>query len=142
MKVCRHKGLVTAVLTRSEHCPPHVHVGTDKWDARFLFSFWHDGVRLWDVIPAHNEPTVAVLEDLRFVVKQAVNLRKARGLWWGSRQTLCLDNLMWDVDGEEAISPKDHRLRALAIEWVRFDDRAYKTVLKLAGRTMPLEIEL
>lgn len=46
MKVCSHKGLVIAVLTRNVHCPPHVHVGTTKWNARFLFSFWHDGVRL------------------------------------------------------------------------------------------------
>ena len=46
MKVCSHKGLVIAVLTRNEHCPPHVHVGAARWDARFLFSFWHNGVRL------------------------------------------------------------------------------------------------
>lgn len=131
-----------AVLTHNEHCPPHVHVGTQKWDARFLFSFWHDGVRLWDLTPAQNEPTAAMLEDLRLALKQAANLRKARRLWWGSRQTLCLDNLMWDVDGEEAISPKVQRAKALAIEWSRFDERTYKTVLKLSGRTMPLEITL
>ena len=40
MKVCSHKGLVIAVLTGNEH------VGTVKRDARFLFSFWHNDVRL------------------------------------------------------------------------------------------------
>jgi hypothetical protein len=61
MKVCSHKGLVIAVLTRNEHCPPHVHVGTTKWNARILFSFRYNDVRLW-VTPARNEPNVAVLE--------------------------------------------------------------------------------
>lgn len=73
MKVCEHRGLVVAVLTRNEHCPPHVHVGTDDWDARFEFSFWHDGVRLWDVLPAQNMPSVALLQELRQALKQAAN---------------------------------------------------------------------
>ena len=38
MKLCVYRDLVIAVLTRNEHCPPHVHVGTDKWDARFQFE--------------------------------------------------------------------------------------------------------
>jgi hypothetical protein len=75
MKVCSHKGLVIAVLTRNEYCPPHVHVGTAQWDARFLFSFWHNDVRLWDVTPAQNEPNTAVLEELRQALKQPVHLR-------------------------------------------------------------------
>lgn len=69
MKVCVHHGLVIAVLTRNEHCPPHVHVGTEQWDARFEFSFWHHGVRLWDVLPAQNTPSAALLEGLRQVLK-------------------------------------------------------------------------
>ena len=73
MKVCEHRGLVVAVLTRNEHCPPHVHEGTDDWDARFEFSFWHDGVRLWDVLPAQNMPSVALLQELRQALKQAAN---------------------------------------------------------------------
>ena len=86
MKVCKHAGLTIAVLTRNEHCPPHVHVGTEKWDARFQFSFWHNGVRLWDVMPAQNEPSAAVLEGLRLALKQPAHLRRARDLWWSSRQ--------------------------------------------------------
>lgn len=142
MKVCRHQGLLIAILTRNEHCPPHVHVGTEKWDARFTFSFWHNGVRLWDVIPARHEPSAVVLEDLRLVIKRPVHLRKARGLWWHSRRTLCLDRQWWDVAGEEAVHPATRRAGALEIESAHFDAQAYRTVLKLAGRTAPLEIEL
>ena len=65
MKVFMPQGLVLAVLTRNEHWPPHVHVGPSEWVARFELSFWHNGVRLWDVVPAQNQPSVVVLERLR-----------------------------------------------------------------------------
>ncbi|MEX8520220.1 MAG: DUF4160 domain-containing protein [Leptothrix sp. (in: b-proteobacteria)] len=137
-----HKGLVIAVLTRNEHCPPHVHVGTAKWDARFQFGFWHNGVRLWDVTPAENEPNVSVLEELRQVIKQPSHLRRACELWWSSRQTLCLENQQWDSVAEEVVSPKDRRAGALVIQSSHFDAQAYKTVLQLAGLSSPVEIEL
>lgn len=142
MKVCTHKGLVIAVLTRNEHCPPHVHVGTAKWDARFEFSFWHDGLRLWDVTPAENEPSAAVLEELRQVIKQPSHLRRARELWWRSRQTLCLENQQWDSVAGEVVSPKGRRSGARVIQSSHFDAQAYKTVLQLAGHSSPVEIEL
>ncbi|MFM2056001.1 MAG: hypothetical protein RLY71_386 [Pseudomonadota bacterium] len=142
MKVCSHKGLVIAVLTRNEHCPPHVHVGTAKWDARFQFSFWHDGVRLWDVTPAENEPNVTVLEGLRQVIRQPDNLRRARELWWLSRQTLCLENQRWDPGAAEVVGPRLARPGARQILSSRFDAAAYRTVLQLAGSSDPVEIEL
>ncbi len=142
MKVCSHKGLVIAVLTRNEHCPPHVHAGSIKWDARFLFSFWHNGVLLWDVTPMRNEPNALVLEGLRLVLKQPANLRRARALWWASRQTLCLENQLWDMAAEEVVSPKDRRPAALPIRSARFDAQGNRTILQFAGRTGPLEIEL
>jgi hypothetical protein len=142
MKVCTHKGLVIAVLTRNEHCPPHVHAGTDKWDARFEFSFWHNSVRLWDAVPAQNQPTAAVLEDLRLAIKTPAHLRRARELWWSSTQTVCLVNQLWDVDANEIVSAKDRRPGAKVIESARFNPQAYKTVLQLAGQTSPLEITL
>ena len=142
MRVCTHKGLVIAVLTRNEHCPPHVHVGTDKWVARFKFSFWHNGVSLWDVVPEQNQPTVAVLESLRLALKQPTNLRRARDIWWSSQQTICLVNQLWDIDADEVVSAQDHRASICVIETARFDAQAYKTVLQLAGQSSPLEIEL
>lgn len=142
MKVCVHRGLVIAVLTRNEHCPPHAHAGTDKWDARFEFSFWHDGVRLWDVLPAQNVPSAPLLEELRQVLKQGVNLKRARELWWSSRQTMCLDNQQWDTAAQEVVSPRAKRPGALDIQSGHFDASRYRTVLKLAGQTLPLEIQL
>lgn len=142
MKVCTHNGLDIAVLTRNEHCPPHVHVGTDKWDARFQFSFWHNGVRLWDVTPAQNEPKAAMLEELRQALKLPEHLRRARELWWSSRQSVCLDNQQWDVVSEEVISPKERRTSALDIISSRFDPQGYRTILQLSGQISPLEIEL
>ncbi|MHB8201987.1 MAG: hypothetical protein ACYDD9_14385, partial [Acidithiobacillus sp.] len=71
MKVCTHRGLLIAVLTRNEHCPPHVHVGTDDWNARFEFSFWHNGVRLWDVMPIQESPSAGLLEEIRQAIRRA-----------------------------------------------------------------------
>lgn len=142
MKVRTHKGLLIAVLTRNEHCPPHVHVGTDKWEARFEFSFWHNGVRLLDVVPVKNQPIVAVLEDLRQTLKQPVNLRRAREIWWGCRQTVCLVNQLWNIETDEIVSTQYRRLDARVIEAAHFDAQRYKTVLQLAGQSSPLEIEL
>lgn len=142
MKICTHKGLAIAVLTRNEHCPPHVHVGSDKWQARFEFGFWHNGVRLLDVVPMQNQPTVAVLEDLRQVLKQPANLRRAREIWWRSLQTVCLANRLWDTDLDEAVSTNDRRPSIRVIDAARFDASSYKTVLRLAGQFNFLEIEL
>ena len=142
MRVFTHKGLVIAVLTRNEHCPPHVHAGTDKWEARFEFSFWHNGVRLWDVVPAQNQPTATFLEDLRLAIKLPAHLQRAREIWWNSSQTVCLVNQLWDVQADETVSAKDRRPGAKMIESAHFDPRVYKTVLQLAGQTSPLEISL
>lgn len=134
--------MVIAILTRNEHCPPHVHVGTDKWEARFEFSFWHNGVSLWDVVPEQNQPTVAVLESLRQAIKKPANLRRAREIWWNSLKRVCLVNQRWDTGADEVVSAKDQRPGACVIEAARFDAQAYKTVLQLAGHSSPLEIEL
>ncbi len=142
MKVRVHRGLLIAVLARDEHCPPHVHVGTADWDARFEFAFWHNSVRLWDVLPVQATPSISLLEDLRQVVMQPKNLKRARELWWLSRQTLCLYNQQWDTVTEEVVGPKALRQSALPIEASHFDATKYSTVLNLAGRTHPLEIRL
>ena len=140
MKVCSHRDLVIAVLTRNEHCPPHVHVGTDKWAARFQFSFWHDGVQLWDVVPTRNAPSALLLEELRQVLMRRSNLNRARKLWWRACETVCLDNQHWDPTGLEVVAPKSRRVGALAIASARFDPTTNRTVLMLDGQLMPLEI--
>ena len=142
MEVCRHKGLLVAVLTRNEHCPPHVHVGTADWEARYEFCFWHNDVSLLDVVPVKNQPSVAVLEDLRQVIKNPLNLRRARKGWWEVLGSTCLENQMWDAKQQEVVSPKAKRLGSRVITAAVFDGRQYKTFLTLAGLDKPVEIEL
>ena len=142
MKVCTYRGLLMAVLTRNEHCPPHVHVGSSNWQARLEFSFWHAGVRLMDVVPVHRQPTVGVLEGLRRALKTPANLRRARLCWWQSVQSVCLVNQVWDEQAREAVSPQDKRPGARVIQAAVFDAERYRTILKLKGASAPVEIAL
>ena len=141
MRVCAHRRLVFAVLTRDEHCPPHVHVGTDKWEARFEFSFWDNSVRLWDVVPAQRSPSASLLEELRRVLKKPENLKKARQLWWRSRQTVCLENQHWDASVQAVVSPITRRSGAVAILSGQFDASRYRTTLLVANEDQ-VEIQL
>ena len=141
MRVCAHRRLVFAVLTLDEHCPPHVHVGTDKWEARFEFSFWDNSVRLWDVVPAQRSPSASLLEELRRVLKKLENLKKARQLWWRSRQTVCLENQQWDASVQAVVSPSTRRSGAVAILSGHFDASRYRTTLLLANEDQ-VEIQL
>jgi hypothetical protein len=142
MKVCTHQGSLMAVLTRNEHCPPHVHVGSADWEVRFEFSFWHNGVRLWDVVPVKNQPSVAVLEGFRQALKKPQHLRQARACWWQSFQAVCLVNQMWDAKAQEVPSPKDKSTGALLIQTAVFDAQRYRTILQLKGAISPVEIQL
>jgi hypothetical protein len=142
MKVCMHRGILLAVLTRNEHCPPHVHVGTDRWEARFEFGFWHNSVTLLDVVPTKNAPSVTMLEELRLILKSARNLKKARSLWWLSVKSTCLENQKWDVEKGEVVFTKSKRIKSVVIESSRFDPNVYKTEIFLVGCDEPLEITL
>lgn len=142
MKVCSYKGMVLAVLTRNEHCPPHVHAGATGWEARFEFSFWHNGVRLWDVVPLRNRPSIAVLEELRQTLKTTEHLRRARMCWWRSLRAVCLVNQMWDTQMQEIVPPQEYRSGALLIKAAFFDEQQYQTVLQLQGASSPVEIAL
>lgn len=143
MKICTYKGLLMAVLTRNEHCPPHVHVGSARWEARFEFSFSHNGVRLWDVVPVHKQPTVAVLEGLRQALKKPANLHHARACWWASVQSVCLVNQCWDGLAQQVVSPQAKAAQGRAlIESASFDVQRYCTILQLKGASSPVEIEL
>lgn len=142
MKVFMHQGLLVAVLTRNEHCPPHVHVGPAEWEARFEFSFWHTGVRLWDVVPTQNQPSVVVLERLRRAIKSPAHLHRARECWWQSQQTVCLVNQAWDEQANEVVAPRLGRSDARVIQTAVFDAQRHRTILQLEGVDDPVEIEL
>ena len=141
MKITRYKNYTLAVLTRNEHCPPHVHVGSSEWEARFKFSFWHDDVCLWDVVPVKNAPKISLLEGLRMELKQPVKLRKARASWWRACGTVCLDHLMWQSETQEVLTLKDAKPGARKIASARFDASKYSTTLCFEGESGILEIE-
>ena len=137
-----HQGLLVAVLTRNEHCPPHVHVGPAEWEARFEFSFWHNGVRLWDVVPTQNQPSVGVLERLRQAIKSPAHLRRASECWWQSQQAVRLVNQAWDDQANEVIAPQVKRTGTRVIQTAVFDAQRHRTILQLEGTDVPVEIEL
>jgi hypothetical protein len=141
VKVARYRRYSLVILTRNEHCPPHVHVGDSDWEARFKFSYWHDTVCLWDVVPAKNGPTAALLEQIRQVLTRPANLRRARQLWWKASRTLCLDNLMWEPDSMEVVGPKRATRSTSKIVSAAFDAVEYRVVLVLDAAP-DLEIRL
>lgn len=141
VKITRYRNYTLVVLTRNEHCPPHVHVGDADWEARFKFSFWHGTVCLWDVVPVQSAPKAALLERLRQALMKPANLRKARQAWWQSRQTACLNNLLWQPGTQEVVSPRDARRGARKIVSAVFESAGDKTVLRLEDASV-VEIEL
>lgn len=80
MRVGTYKGYVISVFIRDEHCPPHVHVRGNEWDARFRFSFLNGEVELWDVEPERWQPPMAVLKEIRGAIMQRHYLARAQDL--------------------------------------------------------------
>ena len=141
MKVAIFKGLLIAVLTR-DHCDPHVHVRGRGWKARYEFSFWHNDIRLWDVVPSANSPGWKQLEELRVFIKEPSNLRTARELWWGSHKMICLENKYWDTLQNEVVQQPTNRVGTFQIVTAVFDPKNYSTIIKVVGQTELLEIKL
>lgn len=142
MRVCRYKGFSLVILLRDEHCPPHVHVDASTWSARFKFSFWHNGVELWDVIPHARRPPVAVLEGLRQTLRQSAHLRRARSIWWNKLQTVCLDRQLWDWQNNEVVVVKQIASSTRMIDSACYEPLENKTRLTLMGTMEGVEIEL
>lgn len=131
MKICSYNGFDITVLTRDEHCPPHVHVNGDKWSARFEFAFWDDGVRLMDVKPNSVTPKAKDLEGIRQELKEPANLRKAREAWWAVVNSVCLVNQAWDTNELCVVEPRPQG--ANRIKEASFSEQHYETVLTLAN---------
>lgn len=142
MKVCSYKGLSVVIMLRDEHCPPHAHVDAGAWSARFKFSFWHNGVELWDVVPLSRRPPLAVLEGLRQSFMQSAHLLRARGIWWRKLQTACLDNHLWDWKINEVVGMKRIASTTNMIGSARYEPESNKTLLALVGAQEGVEIEL
>lgn len=106
------------------------------------FSFWHNGVELWDVVPHSHRPPLAVLEGLRQALRQPVHLRRARGIWWSKLQTACLDNQLWDWQGNEVVVMRWIGSTTYMIGSARYEPESNKTLLSLMGAPEGVEIEL
>jgi hypothetical protein len=142
MKVCSYKGLSVVIMLRDEHCPPHAHVEAGAWSARFRFSFWHNGVELWDVVPLSRRPPIAVLEGLRQSLKLPAHLLRARHIWWRKLQTACLDNQLWDWQTSEVVVVKRIVSTTNMIGSACYEPQTNRTRLFLIGAQEYVEIEL
>lgn len=142
MKVCSYKGLSIVIMLRDEHCPPHVHVNAGVWSARLGFSFWHNDIQLWDVVPLSRRPPLAVLEGLCRSLEQPAHLRRARRIWWSKLQTVCLDNQWWDSHTNEVLGMKLVTDTTYRVGTARYLPEEDKTLLTLTGASEGVEIEL
>lgn len=142
MKVCSYKGLSIVIMLRDEHCPPHVHVTAGAWSARLGFSFWHNDIQLWDVVPLSRRPPLAVLEGLCRSLEQTAHLRRARRIWWSRLQSVCLDNQLWDSHTNEVLGMKLVTDTTYRIGTARYLPEEDKTLLTLTGASEGVEIQL
>lgn len=90
--------------TRDEHCPPHVHVEHEaaRWEARLAFSFIDNVVRLMDVDPVVNAPSMRMIDRIKAAI--ATDLAKCRAKWWAIVGTCCIDNRWIQVSGEGKVT--------------------------------------
>ena len=93
-------------------------------------------------MPTQNQPSVGVLERLRQAIKFPAHLQRAREYWWQSQQAVCLVNQAWDDQTNEVIAPHVKRPGARTIQAAVFDAQSHRTILKLEGTEVPVEIEL
>ncbi|NWA68471.1 DUF4160 domain-containing protein [Pseudomonas reactans] len=142
MRVGTYKGYVISVFIRDEHCPPHVHVWGNEWDARFRFSFLHGEVELWDVEPERRQPPMAVLKEIRGAIMQRHYLARARRIWREYLQTVCLENHSWDWEACEVLSGLIIQPGVYVIARARHDVVGQKTILNLVRAPGFVEIEL
>lgn len=142
MKVCNYKGLSVVIMLRDEHCPPHAHVEAGTWSARFRFSFWHNGVELWDVVPISRRPPSATLDGVLRSLRQPANLLRARCIWWRKLQTVCLENQLWDWHSNEVVAVKRVVSTTNMIGTACYEPETNTTRLSLIGAQKCVEIEL
>lgn len=142
MKLFSYKGLSVVIMLLDEHCPPHAHVDAGSWSARFKFSFWHNSVELWDVVPHSNRPPGAVLGGLRHALRQPAHLRRARSIWWEKLHTVCLDHQIWDWQTGEVVVAKRIASTTHMIYSACYEPETNKTLLSLIGVWEGVEIKL
>ncbi len=93
-------GLSIEVLTRDEHCPPHVHVmhRGEGWEIKVYFSFAEHGQGSYRVeAVAHGGmPSIGRVNTVINLI--ARGRRDCRRKWWKYLATVCLRNQWLEVD--------------------------------------------
>lgn len=92
MALWQHKN-VKAWIYMNDHCDPHVTFDcqADAWKARIQFSMVKPSIRLIDVKPVRNAPSLALLNALANQLGQ--RLDQCRMQWWRTKSgELCIDN--------------------------------------------------
>ncbi|WP_261641539.1 hypothetical protein [Erwinia mallotivora] len=97
MKICVIGKFEVKVLTRNEHCPPHVHVFFDKGEMRLEFSFVHNDFEVYDTKPIKNEPLEKEIDNLITALKKKEILDMIRMCWDKIGIGTCLENKYWDL---------------------------------------------
>jgi hypothetical protein len=147
MKVSVYNGLTVAVLVgEQEHCPPHVHVQHDGWDARFVFSFLHNGVEIWAFNSSEKLPPKGLAEKLRQHIETPGNLKNARKTWLkahgAGKLKICLDNKYWDPVNLVEVDGGDAKKGMCKIQTAVFDLGKCLTTLTFVGGEEPVGIQL
>lgn len=147
MKVSVYNGLKVVVLVgEQEHCPPHVHVQHDGWDARFVFSFLHGEVELWAFDPSDKLPPGSLMEKLRQHIEIPGNLKKAREIWLNAHGAgklgICLHNKYWDPVNLIEVDGSNANKSMYQIQKAVFDSLTCLTTLTFIGGQQPMGIQL
>lgn len=106
MEVGRLNGLRIEVLTRDEHCPPHVHVDGSHWHARFEFAYWHDDVTIYS-LDGKKLPSQRQIDEFCRAIERPAVLRKAREAFWNAVGSVCLNNQRWDFNENRVVNSKN-----------------------------------
>jgi hypothetical protein len=129
-------GLYVALRTRDEHCPPHVHVENEEvpWEARLAFSFIGNVVRLMDVDPIEDAPSMRTIDRIKAAI--VTDLQKCRAEWWARVGTCCVDNRWTQVsrDGTVAVLAK-REAGAVQIGRAVYEPRARQVTLVMKDGT-------
>jgi hypothetical protein len=93
-------GISIAVLTRDEHCPPHVHVmhQGEGWEIKVHFSFAEHGQGTYWVEPVAHSGMPSISRVNAVINRIARGRRECRTKWWKYLATVCLSNQWLEVD--------------------------------------------
>ncbi len=125
------------VMTRDEHCPPHVHAdcSPEGWSARYKFFYTSDDLEFWDFKPDNPKraPSKSRLDEIGMAIFP--HLSKVRKRWWEVLGRVCLDNqyVIQTADGIEVIYDKRRRKGVPQVQSATYDPLMRLVTLNLTN---------